>query len=229
LNESWDEIIQVLSTIELDKTEKSETICEARGLRIQLEKLEMAFMAVLWGFLLNRLKAVSKKLQTVNVNVSTVLELYDSLIHLVNSQREAFDEYEEKALSKVKNKTYQSEKSIKRKKTIRHYETRDGQVEISAKDNFRINTFYVILDRLATELSNRRKAYETFCKPFDYFTKLHELENSEIMVKANELFCIYKSDLEKNEFINELLHFRSHQITSFNEKKITPLLPFLVI
>jgi len=30
LNVSWDEIIQVLSTIELDKNEKSETICEAR-------------------------------------------------------------------------------------------------------------------------------------------------------------------------------------------------------
>ncbi|XP_025191154.1 zinc finger MYM-type protein 1-like [Melanaphis sacchari] len=100
LNESWDEIIQVLSIIELDKTEKSETICEASGLRIQLEKLEMAFMAVLWGFLLNRLNAVSKKLQDVNIDVCTVLELYDSLIHLVNSQRDAFDEYEEKALSK---------------------------------------------------------------------------------------------------------------------------------
>lgn len=36
------------------------------------------------------------------------------MINLVNSQ--AFDEYEEKALSKVKNKTYQSEISIKRKK-----------------------------------------------------------------------------------------------------------------
>lgn len=56
----------------------------------------------------------------------TVLELYDSLIHLVNSQREVFDEYEEKALRKVKNKTYQSEKSIKRKKkqfTMKKLET----------------------------------------------------------------------------------------------------------
>lgn len=78
-------------------------------------------------------------------------------------------------------------------------------------------------------MNNRQKAYETFYKPFDFFTKLHKLENSEIMVKANELCCIYKSDLEKNEFINELLHFRSHQITSFNEKKITPLLLLLVI
>jgi hypothetical protein len=48
------------------------------------------------------------------------------------------------------------------------------------------------------------------------------------MVKANELCCIYKSDLEKNEFINELLHFRSYKITRFNEKKITILLLLLL-
>jgi hypothetical protein len=40
---------------------------------------------------------------------------------------------------------------------------------------------------------------------------------------------IYKSDIETNEFINEPLHFRSHKITSFNEKKITPFLLLLVI
>jgi len=68
--------------------------------------VEMAFMAVLWGFLLDRLNAVSKNLQDVNIDVCTVLELYDSLIHLVNSQREVFDEYEEKALSKVKTKHF---------------------------------------------------------------------------------------------------------------------------
>lgn len=96
-------------------------------------------------------------------------------------------------------------------------------LEISAKDNFRINTFYVILDRLATDLSNRRKAYETFCKPFDFIIKLHEFKNSEIKVKANDQCCTYKSDLKKYELINELLHFRSHQIKCFNEKKITPL------
>lgn len=43
---------------------------------------------------------------------------------------------------------------------------------------------------------------------------------TEITVKANELCCIHKSDLEKNEFINELLHFRSHKVTCFNEKKL---------
>lgn len=124
-----------------------------------------------------------KKLQNININVCTVLKLYDSLIHLVNSQQEAFNEHKEKILCNVKNKTYQSKITIKRKKKVHHDETRDGQVEISAKYNFRINTFYVILDRLATEMSNRRKAYETFFKPFDFFTKLYEFEDSNIMVK----------------------------------------------
>lgn len=93
---------------------------------------------------------------------------------------------------------------------MRHAETWNEQVEISANYNCINNTFYAIIDELlAIELCNRRKVYETFCKPFDFFTKLHELENSEIMVKANELCCIYNSDLAKIEFINELLHFCS--------------------
>jgi hypothetical protein len=40
---------------------------------------------------------------------------------------------------------------------------------------------------------------------------------------------VYKSDLEKNEFINEVLHFRCYQITCVNEKKITPFLLLLAI
>jgi len=62
LNESWDQIIQALNTIEMDKTEKSETKCETCGLKIHIEKLEVAFMVLVWGFFLHRLIAVSKQL-----------------------------------------------------------------------------------------------------------------------------------------------------------------------
>jgi len=61
----------------MDKTEKSETKCEARGLRIQIEKLDVPLMASVWSFLLHKLNAVSKQLQDVNIDVCTVLELYD--------------------------------------------------------------------------------------------------------------------------------------------------------
>lgn len=79
----------------MEKTKKSETKCVIRGLRIEIEKQEVVFMAIEWGFLLHRLNTVSKHLKTVNIDMCTVLELYDSLINLENSQREAFNENEE--------------------------------------------------------------------------------------------------------------------------------------
>lgn len=50
-----------------------------------------------------------KQLQKVNVDVCTVLDSYDSLTRLVNSEQETFGENEGKALSKVKNKKFQVE------------------------------------------------------------------------------------------------------------------------
>lgn len=74
----------------------------------------MPFMSSMWGFLLQRLNALSKQLQKVEIDVYTVLELYDSLIHLIASRREMFKEFEENSLSKVNNKMYQTD--ISRKK-----------------------------------------------------------------------------------------------------------------
>jgi len=81
-----------------------------------------------------------------------------------------------------KNKNYQSKNSRKRKKSVFYDEIREGQVDILAKDNFRINTFYVVINSLATALNNRRKAYETFCIPFDFLTKIYEFKDSKILV-----------------------------------------------
>lgn len=48
----WDLII-ALNTIKLDKTEKSERKFEVNRFKIQLETLEMTFMALVRGFLLH--------------------------------------------------------------------------------------------------------------------------------------------------------------------------------
>lgn len=71
------------------------------------------------SFYLHLTLNINRKVEkNINIDVCTDLELYNLLIHLVNSQREAVDEYEKKALSKIKNKTYQSENSIRRRKSI---------------------------------------------------------------------------------------------------------------
>jgi hypothetical protein len=98
LNGSWDKIIKTLSLLENDQSEPAETQNEASGLRKKFEKLETTFMVIFWGFILNRLSIVSKKLQSVEIDITVVLELSDSLINLIVSQRDNFDEFEKKAI-----------------------------------------------------------------------------------------------------------------------------------
>lgn len=80
-------------TVELNRSEKSETNCEANKFRIQLEKLEMAFTALECKFLLRRPS-------------------------LVNLQRETFIKYERKTLSIVKKKKVSKILKNKKNRTL---------------------------------------------------------------------------------------------------------------
>ncbi|KAE9542524.1 hypothetical protein AGLY_003385 [Aphis glycines] len=72
--------------LENDNNEPPETRNEASGLRKKFEKLETAFMAIFWGFILNRLNVVSKKLQSVEIDITVVLELEIILMNLRKRQ-----------------------------------------------------------------------------------------------------------------------------------------------
>jgi len=140
LNDSWDEILKTLSLLENDNSEPAETRNEASGLRKKFEKLETTFMAIFWGFILNRLNVVSKKLQSVEIDITVVLELYDSLINLVLSQRDNFDEFEKKAILRAQIKEYKTTISRKKKRTIPYDESRQDDVQLTGRNHFRINT-----------------------------------------------------------------------------------------
>lgn len=58
-------------------------------------------MTVFWGFLLDRINIVNKSLQSVNINILQAIELYDSLIGVIQSLREQFDYYENEAKKNI--------------------------------------------------------------------------------------------------------------------------------
>lgn len=105
LSENWDGILKAFGTMEKDATEKPTTRSEAAGLRNSLGRLETAFMAAFWSPLLDRFHIISKKLQTVNIDVQAVVELYSSLKGYTESIRDLFDVYEEQA---KKNRQFKS-------------------------------------------------------------------------------------------------------------------------
>lgn len=97
LLQSWNEIINTLQNIENDDTEKGISRSEAKGLRKRLQPLETAIMAVFWGSVMNRINSTSKTIQSVDMDISTIVGLYTSLIDYLHVIRDNFNDFEETA------------------------------------------------------------------------------------------------------------------------------------
>lgn len=61
-------------------SEKPSTRFETSGLLNSFSSLEMCFLTLLWNDVLERFNKVSKSLQSVNIELGTVVELYHSLV-----------------------------------------------------------------------------------------------------------------------------------------------------
>jgi len=70
--------------IEQDVTERPATQCKVKGIIKEINTLEMAFLSLFCGDILNRFNKYSKILQSVEINLGTVKDIYQSLIAYVN-------------------------------------------------------------------------------------------------------------------------------------------------
>ena len=66
---------------------------EAKGIQQRLSSQEMAFMASVWDTILERFNAVNTKLQAEEVDVSTVVGLYTSLVAFLDEMVKSFKVY----------------------------------------------------------------------------------------------------------------------------------------
>lgn len=214
----WEPIIKALEKIEGDKTQKPINRCQATGILKELNRLETAFMTCFWEFLLHRINAVSKQLQLVDIEIFSVIKLYEGLINLVAEIRNenSFDKFEKQALNLSKIKIY--EKVIKRQvNKAKSDKSSSEEIDSNFRNDFRINVYYVILDNLSAELQTRCEAYKKFGEKFGFLIQLKNLNNDDIQLKAEFLANFYPEDLECDNLIKECLHFKS-QCTSITDQ-----------
>jgi len=168
---------------------------------------------------LDRFNATSKLLQNVDIDIGIALELYRSLIDFVGSLRsdEMFEVYVEKAKCIIPEEyEFNSKRSCKRK--LQLGESKENEIIMTGKNKFRVETFYVILDRVRSELEKRHSAYENVFKRFDFIRNLVHLSDSTIHEEATKLYNYYAEDLE-DSFATECVHFRQFlNKTSLEEK-----------
>lgn len=214
---------QTLVDISNNLNEKSITCNEARGLLHAMNRLETTFMLLFWGDLLQRFNAISKLLQSVNIDICTVCEHYNSLIKYVSNLRndEMFLQYQEKALTKCDVNVYETTSKRKRKRNKKNDEIVDlEEVDLPSDVEFKVNTYYVICDFIINELTTRKLAYDNVITKNSFFLKHEIMKTSEVYVSAENLYLMYKSDLDET-FINECIHFQSHlQNIKFYPKSI---------
>ncbi|XP_060859956.1 uncharacterized protein LOC132937141 isoform X2 [Metopolophium dirhodum] len=98
-------------------------------------------------------------------------------------------------------------KRIKKRKTFSDENIDD---EASNSDiNYKISTYFVILDRIKNELEKRKIAYDQLFEKYSFFFQLEKLNSVEIREQAKCLQDIYVDDLGSS-FPNECVHFKSH-------------------
>ncbi|KAJ8667023.1 hypothetical protein QAD02_008685 [Eretmocerus hayati] len=207
----WDALHATLNAIEADKDTKSLVRCQVIGVRVELERLETAFLVKVWGFLLPRIDSVSKRLQAQDIEITTVVELYDSLIGLVSSIRndESFQTFLSEALIISINEDYDVDLKRKKKKTKKSDESNSEETLFTGEENLRVNVYFMILDSLLTELKRRCVAYRLYADKFEWMLHIENMSLDEIRNKAMLLVQSYPDDLEDG-LVKECIHFKAH-------------------
>lgn len=187
-------IHRTLSEIEKDDTQNAVTRGEARSLAKKMERLETAFMTIVWDKILQRFQPVSAALQKVELDLVTAVDLIGSLIEFVSDLRGQFRELECQAKAMSVSQEYRST----RQAAANHV--------LTGEDKFRVETFIAVIDKLTSALQQRHGAYKETCTYFGFLTKLGSLSNKEIREASLRLQRKYNTDIQE-DFPDELIQF----------------------
>lgn len=170
-------------------------------------------MSIFWGQILHRFNITNKKLQSVNIDLGVVCELYKSLITYIIDLRsdENYDYFKQWAIEKSKIKQFQS--STKRSKIRKQFFDEGPFKETTVEYfHFKVNTYFVILDQLRSQLEKRNEKYKNLLINYNFFFKLTEMTSIQVRENAEVLRNEYKYDLS-TLFANECVYFRSYLLS----------------
>ena len=157
------EIRQALSDVTESERQPPAVVPEANSLIKHMDHFETALMRVIWKDLLQKIDIVNKALQEPGVELCTIIKLYDSLITHFHDARSKLVIFESMAknLTQSDYKECTQQKRVQKRFDNKVMDNTDQSLHLSASDKFRTQSFYVIIDRLITEMRKRRTAYAT--------------------------------------------------------------------
>ncbi|XP_050064321.1 zinc finger MYM-type protein 1-like [Aphis gossypii] len=212
LNKNWCLVLRALTTISEDKSVNVSTCCEAKGILKSIKTLKTSFMSIFWGDILERFNSCSKKLQSIQIDLGIVVEIYQSLIGFVHDIRcdDMFNDYKARAIEKcgISSLNTKPNRKKKRKRFFDEGNSEENVIE-DEFENFKVNTYFMILDQIKSDLEKRKIAYDNLTSKYNFFYHMSELTPAEVKKNSDSLQNIYKNDLGSS-FSIECVHFQSH-------------------
>ncbi|KAF2879888.1 hypothetical protein ILUMI_26283, partial [Ignelater luminosus] len=158
---------------------------------------------------LNRINATSKSLQEITANLNIACTLYESLMGFVQELRNDFDSIEEQVKEICGNFTdaiYSTDFQRSRKRKCKFDDNCDDDIQFSAKNNFKINTFYVMCDSLVNELIRRKTAYASINNILKFLFTETDTHSADCFEVINNM---YKTDIYIHEIQDEWHQFNA--------------------
>ncbi len=207
LTTSYDCFIKVFDEISKDEDQNGKIRAEASSFLKKLSNFDMVFMALVWDAILERMDAVNKSIQGKNTNLGSLVGLYGSLEEYFNEMRDKrFEEFYEK-VAKLHNAENENKNRIKRRK-FQFGENQDETV-FDFKQKLQYDCYNVILDKLITEMKNRKNAYNEVYNLFSFLINFKNTNLEKLREGAAKLVEFYDEDLDSG-LIEESVHFKQY-------------------
>ncbi|KAL5246211.1 hypothetical protein ACI65C_013619 [Semiaphis heraclei] len=211
-------ILAALEIIYNDLNQRNAVKHEAKSIYNKIKSLDFVFLLVVWTPLLERFDKTSKSLQLINIDLSCVVSLYDSLVCYIQEQRNNFEIFLSEAIKISGINKFSWEETRTKRRNIFFDEEPSGEVIFSNSDKMKNEAFIPIMDALILQLNKRKEAYTKLCDKFGFFSDMENIEASELRKKALKLVEYYVNDLEV-EFVEEIVQFKKYIIHFPNETK----------
>jgi len=215
LSIGYKDIYTALVCIKNDEFQKQTTRQQSRNLIGIMSKLETGIICELWNDILGPFNICSKSLQSINIDLCTAINLMKSLKSVLDQIREKYDNYEFKGMEITVNKPYKSSENRKRKKRCDN----ETAYMFTDKELFKVQTFYVIIDKLNSALQYRIDAYKEVENNFRLLSNFSiEMKSEQIEEGMKNLCKKYPIDFPhsfKDEF-KQFITFTSLSLPIYN-------------
>jgi len=207
----YSDIVNTLEQMSANSEQKAEVVAEARAILQKLRKLETGILTAVWHNFLSQINRVNLALQDPKLDFATAVSLMKGLLTHLSHAREEFKTFEQEGIELSAEQDYISERNPAQRNRKRKrldgepaYDADNVDAELSPSDKFRINVFYVVVDKLQSCLSNRLKAYEELEARFGFLSKGgNEIEDDALRVAVENIERLYPHNFKAGLLFDE--------------------------